>query len=60
MFNIELRFNIFFAAEDGEALSVKFSSVAQPYLAVYDPMDCRMTGFPVHRQLPELTQTHVL
>ena len=22
-------------------------------------MDCSMTGFPVHHQLPELTQTHV-
>ena len=22
-------------------------------------MDCSMTGLPVHRQLPELTQTHV-
>ena len=24
-----------------------------------NPMDCSMTGFPVHHQLPELTQTHV-
>ena len=24
-----------------------------------DPMDCSMPGFPVHHQLPELTQTHV-
>ena len=23
------------------------------------PMDCSMPGFPVHHQLPELTQTHV-
>ena len=23
------------------------------------PMDCSMTGFPVHQRLPELTQTHV-
>ena len=23
------------------------------------PMDCSMTGFPVHHQLPELAQTHV-
>ena len=22
-------------------------------------MDCSMPGFPVHHQLPELTQTHV-
>ena len=24
-----------------------------------DPMDCSMPGFPVHHQLPELTQTHI-
>ena len=24
-----------------------------------DSMDCSMLGFPVHHQLPELTQTHV-
>ena len=24
-----------------------------------DPMDCRISGFPVHHQLPELAQTHV-
>ena len=23
-----------------------------------DPMDCSMSGFPVHHQLPEITQTH--
>ena len=25
----------------------------------FDPMDCSTPGFPVHHQLPELTQTHV-
>ena len=25
----------------------------------FDPMDCSTLGFPVYRQLPELTQTHV-
>ena len=25
-----------------------------------DPMDCSTPGFPVHHQLPELAQTHVL
>ena len=24
-----------------------------------DPMDCNMTGLPVHHQLPQFTQTHV-
>ena len=35
------------------------SSVAQSCLTLYDNMDCSMPGFPVHHQLPELTQTHV-
>ena len=38
--------------------SVQFSSFAQLCLTLCDPMDCRMPGFPVHHQLPELTQTH--
>ena len=38
---------------------VQFSSVAQLCPALCDPMDCSTPGFPVHHQLPELTQTHV-
>ena len=38
---------------------VWFSSVAQLYLALCNPMDCSTPGLPVHRQLPEFTQTHV-
>ena len=38
---------------------VQFSSVTQSCLTLCDPMDCRTPGFPVHRQLPELAQTHV-
>ena len=38
---------------------VQFSSVAQSCLTLWDPMDCSTPGFPVHHQLPELTQTHV-
>ena len=38
---------------------VQFSSVAQLCLAICDPMDCSMPGFPVHHLLPELAQTHV-
>ena len=26
---------------------------------LWDPMDCSSPGFPIHRQLPKLTQTHV-
>ena len=36
-----------------------FSSVTQSCATLCDPMDCRTPGFPVHHQLPELTQTHV-
>ena len=39
--------------------SIQFSSVTQPCLTLCDPMDCNTLGFPVHHQLPELTQTHV-
>ena len=39
--------------------SFQFSSVAQSCLTLYNPMDCRTPGFPVHHQLLELTQTHV-
>ena len=35
------------------------SSVAQSRPTLCSPMDCSMPGFPVHHQLPELTQTHV-
>ena len=36
-----------------------FSSVAQLYLTLCDPMDYKVPGFPVHHRLPELAQTHV-
>ena len=37
-----------------------FSSVVtQLCPTLCDPMDCSMPGLPVHRQLPEFTQTHV-
>ena len=35
------------------------SSVSQSCPTLCNPMDCNMPGFPVHHQLPELTQTHV-
>ena len=37
----------------------QFSSVTQSCLTLCNPMDCNTPGFPVHHQLPELTQTHV-
>ena len=39
--------------------AVQFSSVAQLCPTLCDPMDCSTPGFPVHHQLPELTQIHV-
>ena len=37
----------------------QFSSVTQSRLTLCDPIDCSSPGFPVHRQLLELVQTHV-
>ena len=37
---------------------IQFSSAAQSYPTLCDPMDCNMPGFSVH-QLPEHAQTHV-
>ena len=36
-----------------------FSSVAVMTETPWNPVDCSTPGFPVHHQLPELTQTHV-
>ena len=41
------------------AHSVQFSSVAQSCPTLCHPMDCSTPGFPVHHQLPKLTQIHV-
>ena len=39
--------------------SIQFSSVAQSWPALCNPMDCSMPGLPVYHQLLEFTQTHV-
>ena len=39
--------------------SVQLSSVAQLCPTLCDPMNLSTPGLPVHRQLPEFTQTHV-
>ena len=39
---------------------VQFSSVAQLCPTLFNPMNCSTPGLPVHHQLPEFTQTHVL
>ena len=41
-------------------LSVQFSSVTQSCPTLCDPMNRSTPGLPVHHQLPEFTQTHVL
>ena len=41
-------------------LSVQFSLVAQSCLTLCVPMNCSTPGRPVHYQLPEFTQTHIL
>ena len=38
----------------------QFNSVTQSCPTLCDPMECSTPGFPVHHQLLELTQTHVL
>ena len=38
----------------------QFSSVTHSCPALCDPMDSSTPGFPVHHQLPEPTQSHVL
>ena len=40
-------------------IGVQFSSVAQSYPTLCDPMNRSTTGLPVHHQLPGSTQTHV-
>ena len=40
-------------------LIVSVRLVPQSCLTLCDPMDYSTPGFPVHHQLPELTQTHV-
>ena len=42
-----------------KSLVAQFSTVTQPHSTLCNPMDYSMPGFPVHHQLPELTQTHV-
>ena len=39
--------------------SFQFSSVAQSYPTLCDPMNRSMPGLPVHHQFPEFTQIHI-
>ena len=40
--------------------SVQFSSVAQSCPTLCDPVNRSTPGLPIHHQLPEFTQTHVI
>ena len=40
-------------------VDLQFSSVTHLCPSLCDPMNCSTPGFPVHHQLPELTQIHV-
>ena len=44
----------------GYEVIFQFSLVAQSCPTLCDPIDCSTPGFPVHHQLLELAQTHVL
>ena len=44
---------------DTNYIHLQFSSIAHSCPTLWDPMDCRTPGFPVHHQLPELAQTHI-
>ena len=46
-------------ASHSHSPSPEFSSVVQSCLTLWDRVDCSLSGFPVHHQLPEFAQTHV-
>ena len=49
----------FFGHEACGILAPQFSSVAQSYPTLCNPMNHSTPGLPIHHQLPESTQTHV-
>ena len=51
--------NVWYQAAMVWTVPVQFNSVVQLCPTLCDPMDWSTSGFPVHHQLPELTQTHV-
>ena len=58
----EIRQEEYERKENQEELLVKiccYCSVAKSCPTLYDPMDCKMPGFPVLHYLPAFAQTHV-
>ena len=51
--------SLMFPALPGGFFTTQFSSVAQSYPTLCDPMSRSTPGLPVHHQLLEFTQTHV-
>ena len=50
---------VLLSAKKFECLNFQFSSVAQSYPTLCDPMNRSMPGLPVHHQPLEFTETHV-
>ena len=51
---------VYYRFQKEKSLTIfQFSSVPQSCPTLCDPMDCSTPGFPVHHQLPELTQNHL-
>ena len=57
-FFIHFKLSIMDAKEIYLIIKLKVSSVIQFYL-IFEPMDCNMTCFLDHHQLPGLAQTHI-
>ena len=56
----EEHMSFYFAVLNQKPSSVQFSSVTQSCPTLCDPMNRSTPGLPVHHQLLEFTQTHVL
>ena len=57
---VKMKINIMLAKTGSSGvIQFNFSSVTQTCPTLCDLMDCWKPGFPVHHQLPELTQSHV-
>ena len=44
---------------NSHCVPIQFSSVAQSYLTLCDPINCSIPDLPIHHQLLKSTQTHV-
>ena len=59
LYRLKKNANKHLTAQGCHKFNYQFSSVAQSYLTLCDPMNCSTPGLPAHHQLPEFTQTHV-